>query len=70
MDYLIPGKLDNIVQTITYDQLRILYEDNRQEAEESQHITESTYRGESCFTSHGDTNHEQDLEFLSGGDVK
>lgn len=64
MDYLIQGKLDNTVHTISYDQLRILYEDNRQEAEESRRITESTYRGESYFNSHGDTNLELDLEFL------
>jgi len=64
LDYLIPGKLDNTVHTISYDQLRVLYEDNRKEAEESQHITESTYRGESYFTLHGDKNHELDLEFL------
>lgn len=70
MDYLIPGKLDNTVHTISYDRLHVLYEDNRKEAEESQYITESTYRGESFFTTLGDTNHELDLEFLSGGAVK
>lgn len=64
MDYLIQGKLDNTTHTISYDQLRILYEDNRKEAEESRRITESTYRGESFFTSCGDTNRELDLEFL------
>lgn len=64
MDYLIPGKLDNTVHTISYNQLRVLYEDNRKEAGESRRITESTYRGESFFTSHGDTNQELDLEFL------
>lgn len=39
MDYLIQGTLDNTVHTISYDQLRILYEDNRKEAEESRRIT-------------------------------
>ena len=64
MDYLIQGKLDNTTHTISYDQLRILYEDNRKEAEESRRITESTYRGEPFFTSCGNTNRELDLEFL------
>lgn len=64
MDYLFQGKLDNTTHTISYDQLRILYEDNQKEAEESRRITESTYCGESFFTSFGNTNHELDLEFL------
>lgn len=44
VDYLIQGKLDNTTHTISYDQLRILYEDNQKEAEESRRITESSYR--------------------------
>ena len=46
MDHLIQGRLDNVTHTISNDQLRILYEDNRKEAEESRRITESTYCGE------------------------
>ena len=64
MEYLIQGKLDNTVHDITYDQLKILYEDNAREAEECRKLTESSYRGESFFTPHGNVNVESDLEFL------
>lgn len=64
MEYLIQENPDNTVHTISYDQIRILYEDNRKEEEESRRITESTYRGETFFTLNGNTSQEQDLEFL------
>lgn len=64
MEYLIQGKLDNTIHTISYDQLKLLYEDNQKEAEESRRITESSYRGESFFIPQGNTSHEIDLEFL------
>lgn len=64
MEYLIPGKLDNSVYDITYDQLKMLYEDNEREAEESRKLTESSYRGESFFTPNGNVNRELELEYL------
>lgn len=64
MDYLIQGKLDNKVHTITYDQLRILYEDNQKEAEESREITEVSNRGENYYSTYGDSNYAFDMEYL------
>ena len=43
MEYVIQeGKLDNKVHDISYEQLRLLYEDNLKEAEESERITQSS----------------------------
>ncbi len=64
MEYLIEGRLDNTVHDISYDQLRVLYEDNQREAEESRKMTESSYRGESFYTPHGNTGQEFELECL------
>ena len=64
MNYLVDAKLDNTVHDITYDQLRILYEDNLREEAESKTITESSYRGESFFNRLGNTGAEADLEYL------
>lgn len=54
MEYLFQGKLDNRVHDITYDELRILYRDNQNEARESRKITESSYRGENFYDKYGD----------------
>ena len=64
LDYLIQGKLDNTVHTITYDQLRILYEDNQKEAEESREITEASNRGENYYTTYGNSGYAFDMEYL------
>ncbi len=65
MQYLIQsGKLDNTVHTIGYEQLKILYKDNKREERECRRVTESTYRGESYWSSKGNINYEMNLEYL------
>ncbi len=65
MEYLIQGvKLDNTVHTISEDQLKILYKDNKAEERECKRVTESTYRGESYWSSKGNINYEVSLEYL------
>lgn len=64
MEYLFQGKLDNTVHDISYDQLKLLYEDNLREAEESKKITESSYRGENFYTPNGNLNYELTKEYL------
>lgn len=64
MEYLFQGKLDNQVHDITYDQLKLLYEDNQKEAEESRKITESTYRGENYYDQYDDLNFAIHKEYL------
>lgn len=65
MEYLIPGKLDNAVHTITDKQLHTLFLDNQREAEESASITASSYRGENYYSIPGiDQNYAFDLEYL------
>lgn len=65
MQYLIQsGKLDNTVHTIDENQLKILFEDNQREEQECRQVTESTYLGESYWSSKGDMNYEMGLEYL------
>ena len=65
MNYLInTNRLDNAVHEISYEQLKILYEDNHRETEESQKITASSYRGECFYTQGGNLNYEFDKEIL------
>ena len=63
MEHLFPGD-PNTIHTITEDQLRELFLDNQREAEESQSITASSYRGENYYTQFEDQNFAFDLEYL------
>lgn len=54
MEYLFQGKLDNAVHDITYDQIKILYEDNMKEEQEANKITLSSYGGENYYDQYGD----------------
>lgn len=42
---------------ITYDQLKMLFEDNQQETQKCQEMTESSYRGENFYDKYGNTNY-------------
>lgn len=64
MEYLIQGKLDNQVHDITYEQLKLLYDENRREAKEARIITESSYRGENFYDKYGDTYYALEKEYL------
>ena len=65
MEYVIQeGKLDNRVHDISYEQLRLLYEDNLKEAEESERITQSSYRGENYYGKYDNFHYELQQEYL------
>lgn len=65
MEYLIQeGKLDNKVHDISYEQIKLLYEDNLKEAREAQQITQSSYRGENYYGKYGNSNYELQQEYL------
>ena len=65
MEYVIQeGKLDNKVHDISYEQLRLLYEDNLKEAEESERITQSSYRGENYYGKYDNFHYELQQEYL------
>lgn len=48
-EYLFPGRRDNAVHDITYEQIRQLYRDNMREAREDARVTASSYRGENYY---------------------
>ncbi len=48
---------------ITYDQLKMLFEDNQQEAQKSHEMTESSYRGENFYDKYGNTNYALWMEY-------
>ena len=65
MEYVIQeGKLDNKVHDISYEQLRLLYEDNLKEAEESERITQFSYRGENYYGKYDNFHYELQQEYL------
>lgn len=64
MKYLIQKQLDNTIHTITYDQIKVLYEDNLQEADLSRQMTASSYRGENFYDKNGYSNDALYREYL------
>lgn len=65
MEYLIQeGKLDNKVHDISYEQIKLLYEDNLKEAREAQQITQSSYSGENYYGKYGNFHYELQQEYL------
>lgn len=64
MEYLFPGKLDNTIHNITYDQIKLLYEDNMKEEKESNKITLSSYCGENYYDKYGDNSFAMMQEFI------
>lgn len=64
MEYLIQKQLDNTIHTITYDQIKVLYEDNLKEADLSRQMTASSYRGENFYDKNGYSNDALYREYL------
>lgn len=57
MEYLFQEKSDHTVHEISYDKLKLLFEDNKREAAAARRMTKSSYRGENFYTQHGDNNY-------------
>ena len=49
MDGYLKDQLDNSIKDITYDDIKLLYEQNERDAAECEAVTQSSYRGESYY---------------------
>lgn len=57
IEYLFQEKSDHTVHEISYDKLKLLFEDNKREAAAARRMTKSSYRGENFYTQHGVNNY-------------